>query len=297
MFDFLKGGQATLRVTLDRADKIYHAGETVHATVEVQGVKDLKIQNARIALVSREEYERRYEETSTDSDGSTSRDTVKQKQTDERPVWQHQFLGETTIKGSSSQSFSFDIPIPADALPTVEGGKILNYAWLVKTVLDRRLRGDVEDKQELYLLATPSNKPALAGEFGSSNEPGDALLSLRLSSTDFQLGDTITGELVIQPQKEFDVTEIRVELELIENVPQDEGNTFKDKQTVKLASSTHLTLGQNLNLPFQLKIPTGVPITCRTPHGSINWVLRGVLSRRMRGDTLVEQAITLSDAR
>lgn len=297
MFDFLKGGEAKLQVKLDRADKIYHAGETIHASVVVQGVKDLKIQKAQIALLSREEYERQYEETSTDSDGHTSTDTVKQKQTDERAAWQQQFLGETTIKGGSNQSFEFDIPIPPDALPTVDGGKILNFAWLVRTTLDRRLRGDVEDKQELYIVTAPTNKTPIAGTFGSSNAPGDAQLSLRLSSTDFAVGDTISGEFVIQPQKDYDVTEIRVELERIENVPQDEGNTVKDKQTVKLAGATHLTPGQNQSLPFQLKFSTGAPITCRTRHGSIIWVLRGVLARRMRGDTLVEQEIMLSDAR
>ncbi|MBI4673277.1 MAG: sporulation protein [Chloroflexi bacterium] len=293
MFDFLKGGQANVQVTLDRPNQIYGAGDTVHVTVNVQGVKDLKIQNAQIALVSREEYVRRYDERSTDSNGNSTIEENTRRETDERKVWQQQFLGETTIKGNSNQAFEFNVPIPPDALPTVDGGKILSFAWRVKTTLDRRLRGDVEDIQELYVIAKPYGNMGGAGEYGTSNEPGEARLSLRLSNTGAAVGETIAGELLIQPQKAFDATEIRVELERTEDVPQDKGNQQKEKQTVKMAGSTHLDPGQNLNMPFQIKIPSGAPFTCRTRHGSISWVLRGVLARRMRGDTSVEQEILL----
>lgn len=50
MFDFLKGGKANLSVTLDRATKSYAPGETIHATVRVEGVnhraRDLSVQRA-----------------------------------------------------------------------------------------------------------------------------------------------------------------------------------------------------------------------------------------------------------
>lgn len=289
MFDFLKGGKANLQVTLDRPQAIYAPGETIHVTVNVQGVKDLKIQGAKIALVSVEEYEYRYE--SRDSDGDTS--TTKSKTTEERPAWQNQFMGEATIKGNSNQNFEFSIPIPGDALPTVDGGKILNYSWAVKTTLDRRLAGDVEDKREVYLPAKGKGEMGGGGEFGFSNEPGDAEISLRIPGKEFAVGDTIKGELVVRPKKQFDVTEIRVELARRESVPRDEGNEFNESQPVKLASGTKLTPGQDLVLPFQLNISSSVPISCRTPHGSIVWTLRGVLARRMRGDTLAEQELVL----
>lgn len=292
MFDFLKGGKATLTVTLDRATKIYAPGETIHANVRVEGVKDLKIQAAKIALVSREEYEYKYE--TRDSDGDL--ETRTSKTTDELKVWEKQFLNETTIKANSNQTFEFDIPLPPNALPSVEGGNILNHEWLVKTTLDRKLAGDVEDKQTVYVLAPASNKMLGAGTYGSSNEPGEAELSLRVSNTQFAVGEIIAGEFIIRPQKDFDVTEIRVELERIESVPRDEGNTVQDAQTVKLAGGTKLTRGNEMVMPFQIKVPTSAPITCRTRHGSIEWMLRGVLSRRMRGDTIVEQEIFLYSA-
>lgn len=292
MFDFLKGGKANLTITLDRANKIYAPGETIHATVRVEGVKDLKIQRGVIALVSREEYE--YRDEYRDSDGDQKTRTVKT--SDEVKAWEQQFLGETTIKANSNQTFEFDMQLPSNALPSVEGGKILNHEWLVKTTLDRKLAGDVEDKQTVYVLTGASDKMLGAGTYGSSNEPGEAELLLRVPNTQFSIGGIVAGELVIRPQKDLDVTEIRVELERTENVPRDEGNIVKQKEQSRLAGGTKLTRGNEMVLPFQLKIPASAPITCRTRHGSIEWTLRGVLARRMRGDTQVEQEVYLYSA-
>jgi sporulation-control protein spo0M len=292
VFDFLKGGKAELKVTLDRPRAVYNPGDTIHAVVRVEGVKDLKIQSAKIALVSLEEYEYRYEGRDADGD----RETRKSKTTDEYRAWENQFLGETTVKGGTDQTYEFDLPLPPDAGPTVEGGKILNFSWLVKTTLDRRMASDVEDKQTIYVLSAPDPTARGAGEFGFANEPAEAEMRLRLPGTAFLAGDTISGELVIRPQKEFDVTEIRVELERLEVVPRDEGNQHKENQVVKLAGGTKLIPGQELILPFQLKIPPSVPITSRTRHGSIDWTVRGVLARRMRKDVFAQQEILLYSA-
>jgi len=293
MFDFLKGGKATIAVTLDRTNHAYAPGETIRATVNVQGVKDLKIQNGTLALVSREEYEYKYERNTTDSDGNTSSEDETSRQTDEKRVWEQQFLGETTIKSNTTQSFEFNVPIPSDVLPTVEGGQILNFDWLVKTTLDRKLSGDIEDKQEITLVVPPGGNSSGAGNFGIANEPGEAEMALRLPNQEFALGGTITGEIVIRPKKSFDATEIRIELSRREFVPRDRGNEYLKQEKLKLAGGTKLTAGQESTVPFQLKIPASLPITANLPHGSIAWTLRGILSRRMRGDTMVEQEVVL----
>ncbi len=291
MFDFLKGGKARVSVELDRPSAPYVPGETIHAKVIVQGEKDLKIQNGRVALVYREEYERRYQDRDTDSQGHTTHTSRKDWETDEQAVWQHQFLEETTIRGGSNQTFEFAMPLPQNAPPTLEGGKILRGQWLVKTTLDRKLAGDVEDKRETFVFHLPTGRMGGAGTYGYSNEPVDAEMQLVLSNKEFALGETITGELIIRPKKEFDVTEIRVETARQERVPQDEGNEHNENKAVKLAGGVKLAAGQELKYPFQLSLSTGSPITARTRHGSITWLLRGVLARRMRGDTHVEEEI------
>jgi sporulation-control protein spo0M len=285
MFDFLKGGKATLAVTLDRANKIYTPGETIHAKVNVQGVKDLQIQSGKIALVAREEFE----VVSEDSDDNS---TTKSKENEQVKAWEQAFLGETTVKGGSNETYEFNIPIPSDAMPTLEGGKILNLSWAVKTTLDRKLAGDVEDKQDVYIVPLPITRSA-PGNFGFSNEPADAEMTLKLSSKEFAVGETVSGELTIRAKKDFDVTEIRFELMYREAVPKDRGNEFKQEQKQKLAGGTKLTAGQELVYPFQLTIPGSAPLSARTRHGSIVWKARGVLSRRLRGDTFVEQELTV----
>lgn len=284
MFDFFKGGKATLAVTLDRPNRIYAPGETISAKVNVQGVKDLKIQSGKIALVAREEFQVRSE----DSEG----DTTTSRENQEVKAWEQAFLGETTVKGGSNETYEFTIPIPSDAMPTLEGGKILSLSWSVKTTLDRRLAGDVQDKQDIFIVA-PAPTRSAAGSFGFSNEPADAEMSLKLSSQEFAVGDAVSGELTIHPKKTFDVTEIRFELMYREHVPKDKGNEFKQEFKVKLAGGTKLTPGQDLALPFQVAIPGSAPLSARTRHGSIIWKARGVLSRRLRGDTIVEQELTV----
>ncbi len=287
MFDFLKGGKANLTVKLDRDNKIYAPGEIVHATVNVEGVKDLKIQSGIIALVRAEEYT--YSHQERDSDGDLS--SVKTKTTDETPVWRQQFLGESTIKGGSTQTFEFNLEIPKNGTPSIEDGKILNLTWLVKTTLDRKLASDTEDKQEIYVVVPAPQTPAGGGDLGISNEPSEAEMKLRLPKQNYVLGETIKGELLIQPKKDFDATEVRIEVVCREEVPREEGNTSERTEKIKLAGGTKLTSGQEVILPFEIQIPNARPITAQALHGSVMWNLRGVLARRMRGDTLVKQEI------
>ena len=56
MFDFLKGGKASVEVRVDQASQMYKPGDTVHATVTVKGEKDVKIHEGRIGLFFKEEY-------------------------------------------------------------------------------------------------------------------------------------------------------------------------------------------------------------------------------------------------
>ena len=294
MFDFLKGGKASVQLVLDRPRPVYAPGETVQAKVTVVGEKDLKIQQGRIALVYHEEYQYAHEERSTDSDGHTETSTEKSWATDEREVSKHVFLGETTIKAGSKQDFEFAFTVPNDALPSLEG-EIIKIKWLVKATLDRKLASYVVQKIEVYV---PSTAPETrAGDYGVSNEPGEAEMAFALGANAFARGEVIEGKLVIRPKKAFEANEVRVELEERERVPRDEGNEKTRTEKIKLAGSTKFEPGKEMVIPFQVTVSSSAPVTCRTPNGSITWKLKGVLARRFRGDTLVEQDIVASSVR
>ncbi len=297
MFDFLKGGKANVTVTLDRPVQPYYVGETVHARINIQGQKDLKIQEARVQLVCHEEYQYKYESRSTDSDGHTETSEETRWATDEQVVQRQQLMPEGTIPANFNQTFDFAAPIPAGSPPTCDGGRIVRVKWMVKVTLDRKMAADTETAADLLVFSTPTGQAGGAGQYGFSSEPADAQLHFVLADKEWTLGQTIHGQLVVQPQKAFDVSEIRVELVREEHVPRDRGNKYRQPGVVKLAGGTHLEPGQAQTYPFDIAIPASVPTTMRTRNSTVTWSLAGILARRLRSDTRVEEEVFVSSGR
>jgi sporulation-control protein spo0M len=297
MFDFLKGGKANVTVALDRPVGPYYLGETVHATITIEGQKDLKIQEARATLSYREEYQYRHESSYRDSDGHEHTRDETSWMTDEQVLQRQQLMKEGTIPGNFRQTFDFAATIPATAPPTCEGGQIVRVKWQLKTTLDRRLAGDVEAATDLLVFAAPPGRDVGASQYGHSNEPGEAELSFALPGKERVLGETIEGQLVVRPQKAFDASEVRVELVRVELVPRDRGNEHREPRVAKLAGRTRLEPGQTLTLPFRIDIPAPAPVTSHTRNSSITWRLSGILARSFRGDTRVEEEIFVYSGR
>jgi hypothetical protein len=168
---------------------------------------------------------------------------------------------------------------------------------VVKVTLDRKMAGDIEDRVDLPVFAGASGTSVQPIESGVSNEPDEADLIFSLPGKEWVMGETIAGRLQITPKKEFDVTEIRVELVRRERVPRDLGNERETMVPVKLSDGTRLKPGQNLALPFNIAIPSPVPATFRTPNSTLDWMLRGVLARRLRKDTIVEEQVFIFNGR
>lgn len=296
MFDFLKGGKANIKLALDRSNQVYVLGETIHATVTITGEKDIKVQQGRLEFVFHEEYQYRHRETERDSDGDSRTTTETTWKTDEPVLKKEVFFNETTIRAGSAQTFQVDLPIPLNAAPT-GAGKIVRIQWLVKAILDRRMASDISDKAEVYVFAPAPGRFVQAGSFGNSTEPGEAEMSLTLPGTEWVVGETIAGELQVCANKEFDVNEIRVELSRREFVPRDLGHEHVETIPVRVSGSTHLSVGQKLTFPFSIVIPTSAPITFNTSNSSVVWQLKGVLARRLRSDTRVEEQMYIYNQR
>ena len=49
------------------------------------------------------------------------------------------------------------------------------------------------------------------------------------------------------------------------------------------------------NSPFEIEVPAAAPPTFEACIGSITWLLRGVVARKLRSDTVIEQVITVYD--
>lgn len=313
MFGFLGGGKAHVTVTLDRAR--CQPGETIQAQVAVTGEKDLKIREGRVALICFEENQYRYEERHRDSNGHMETHDRWEWQKAQNEAGRQVILGEGTVQGGSAQSFACSFMVPPDALPSCPEGKIVRVRWAVKATLDRKMAGDVDDEAEVLVFRTP---PGLSGKgpFGSSNQPGEAALSLAIPSLEWALGETIEGQLVVRPEKSFGVSEVRVELVRIEQVhgaPEPavtvrvgvdlglQGRRVKPNQAeqvvkVKVAGGRKLEAGREVAFPFRVAIPIA-PVSAQLHDATVRWVLKGILARTLRSDTQVEQEIMVYGAR
>jgi hypothetical protein len=290
MFDFLKGGKIDLKVTFDRAPALYFPGESILATISLDSEKELKIKEGRVVLFYRDKFEYTTTTQTTDSDGNTETSTSKNWRSDDYEQAQDLFiLGETTIPKGFAQTYDFVAQVP-ESFPTTYRGKIIIVQWLVKATLDRKLAGDINAEAEATVLVAPTGERAPV-QLGQSDEPGEADFSFELPDEEWVSGETISGSLVIRPQKSFEATEVRVELVQSEHVSYDEGNTNENTIKVKLAGKTKLNPSETLRLPFQVQIPQTCAPSGSAGHWSVTWKLKGVLARFLRKDTFGEAVI------
>ena len=295
MFNFLKGGKVNLSVAIDRPNGIYFPGETVHARVTLTSDKEAKFQEGRVALLYQEKFQYRSLQHSTDSDGHSETDEVYRWKTNNQEVARQVFLGEVNLAKGTAQTYDFQAQVPASAPPTCPG-TIIQVQWLAKATLDRKLLGDINAEAPLTVLVTPAGDRA-AGQYGQPTDAGEAQMSFTLPGLEWCAGETLTGTLSINPQKNFDATEVRVELEQTEYVPYDRGNQKVNAVKMKLAGKTKVMAGQPLSFPFQVTVPQPCSPSGSTMNWSVTWKLKGILARFMRKDTAVEQELRVYSAR
>jgi hypothetical protein len=295
MFNFLKGGKVNLTVAIDRPSGIYFPGETIHARISLDSEKELKFQEGRVALLYQEKYQYCTVQHHTDSKGHHHTETVYRWMTNDQEVARQVLLGETILPEGSARSFEFDAQIPASAPPTCPGN-IIQVRWLVKATLDRKLSSDINTEVSLVVLVSPAGTQ-IPGQSGLSNEPDEARLTLELPGMDWVAGDTIEGTLLVTPQKNFDATEVRVEVEQTEYVAYDRGNQKVTAVKLKLAGKTRLTSGETLRFPFNIQIPQPCSPSVSSNNWSVTWKLKGILARLLRKDTAVEEGIKVYTGR
>jgi sporulation-control protein spo0M len=291
MFDFLKGGKATIEMTIDHPSQVYKLGDTIHATVTVKGVKDVKIHEGRIGLFFKEEYQYRHTTRDRDSNGHMHTNTHTSWATNEQEVTRQVIIPEGNIPANYNQTFEFSTTIPSNAPPTCDGGKIVRVSWYIKATLGRKLATDFEDKVDLKVMNPAPGKATQLSEYGYPREPDTAGMVLVLPGKEFKLGETIQGKLGIMPKKDFSSSEVRLELVRKEYVPRDDGNESVAEIKTQLCGKREIKAGEDFVLPFSLTIPDPSPITYSSNNASISYTIKGVLGRVLHTDPVVEEEI------
>lgn len=284
MFDFLKGAKVNIQVNLERP--YYFPGEAVKATVTVQAEKETQVEEGQIVLYCREEYKVEEEERDSDGDMHTTTRWVR----DETKVANKVILNQASLPAGIAQTFEFAEKLAPNALATGEG-KTLKVKWFVKASLGRKMALDWNAEKEVTVVIAPPAKSNHPAEFGTSNKPGEVELAFALPSREWVTGETIAGELLVNPKKDFEINEIKIKLEHVETV-KGEGDTKIEDQSVKPMGKVKMSSGQSLRYPFKLILPAAQLPTGATMHGSVSWKLSASLARGfLKGSYDVETEI------
>jgi len=123
-------------------------------------------------------------------------------------------------------------------------------------------------------------------------------ISVTLDKSECCLREPLTGKVNVTAAEDFDVDEIRLELEATEWTQATQsmniGGTTKSvtaKQETKLHDGKvtlqgrmHLTSGFNQDFPFSVNLPPGVPPTYRGRNARNTWKIKGVMAVKGRPD-------------
>jgi hypothetical protein len=294
MFSFLKPTKINLNVQLDPDALVYIPGQTIRARFSVENDREVKIQGLRFAVFYNEYYEYREEVSEIDDDGGTSRSVKTSNRSNETEVFRFDPLLESNL-APGRLDYETAFTLGRDALPSCEG-KIAALNWYAKATLDRKLAADINTRVGFRVLSLVPEVLTPPGQYGVSNQPGEAQLCFDLPNKEVINNTALMGSLRVAPVKSFEVKEIRLELVCREFVPDvtRTGNTnTRETVAAKMPIAGKFTLqpGQPVEIPFIFQLPAQIPPTASLNVGKISYTLKGILARSLRGDTFVEEEI------
>ena len=298
---FEKGADVTL--TVDRPQGPYHPGDTVRATIALQVDKPVKVREVRVTLLLQQKYktlvEREVQQTAsttttnppaTPPTTTTTKETVEEMSTNEKEVDKQIPIREGTL--NAGQTVEVALRIPPDAVPVYLSPNIETH-WVIKVTVDRPMASDSNAEMQLPLIVPPPGHYAKPGEFGSAINMNAAALRFNLPKLEYVNGETLNGELIVEPREAFEGREIRIELLHEERVT--EGSKPNEltttDQKMQIAGTTKLEPGSNQTYDFSLAIaPKGQP-TYVDPQASSRWILKATVDRPWASDAEVTQEI------
>jgi hypothetical protein len=282
---FEKGADVTL--TLDRPQGPYYPGDVVHATVSLQVDKPVKVREVRVVLIAKQSYKAQVKQEDT-----TTKETriVDSMVNEEKEIDKQIPIREGTL--NAGQTVTADLRIPADAVAPYHSDYIETH-WLVKVTVDRPMAGDSNAEIELPLIVPAPGLYAKQGEFGNGTGLDVAALRFNLPKLEFVQGETLSGELIIEPRQDFEAREIRLELLHQEHISA--GDQARDVETsdqkVQLAGTTPLTHDKAVRYDFSFAVaPKGQP-TAVAPKGTSRWILKATVDRPWASDAEVTQEV------
>jgi hypothetical protein len=277
-------GRPTVAITPER--QVYLPGEEVRALVQIRGGGELELQEIRVELRRLQRYA--YEKRERNNEGRYRWD--REWRTDEL-VCDVRRIGEAgTLQDGMVIEQVVSLRLPSSAEGTGSGG-LLTTTWDVHLVLNRRMAIDVTATAQIVVLAPAALFAGRIAEGWRGNEPNECAVAFQLPTRQIRAGGVLQGTMIVHARKAVEPRSLRVELERVEKtVPGHSSYTVRgrnDATTVlkqPVAGAGTLPFDTPVSVPFSLQVPAELPPTTFAAHGTIRWLLRGVVDIRFAGD-------------
>jgi hypothetical protein len=130
----------------------------------------------------------------------------------------------------------------------------------------------------------------------------DSTINLKFENYSVTLGENLSGSLNVYAREDFDVTEVRCELQCVERarvikqvydaqlrrtLPREvEESAVLFSARPVLTGATHMTNGETRDFPLSINFPAGGRPTCQGIDRKVTWTIKGVIAVDNRPDVV-----------
>lgn len=286
-------GRPKVVITPERP--VYLPGDEVRAMVQIRSEGDLELQEVRVELRRLQRYS--YQQRVRNSNGHYHWET--ETLTDELVCDVRRILDAGTLQEGMVVEQIVSLRLPATAEGSGNGG-LLDTTWDVNLVLNRQMAIDVTASANIVVLSPAALFAERIATDWRGNQPDVCSVAFQVPTRQVRLGSLLQGTLIIHARQAVEARSLRVELQRVEATmpgPSSyETSGRNDDTTVlkqQIAGSGTLPFDTPVMVQFGLAIPEGLPPTTFTAHGTIRWLLRGVVDRSFATDYWGEIEVNL----
>ncbi len=290
-------GEAMLRIEIDADEEPFSPGGVVTGYVHIEAGDRLRTLGGSLTLRCQGSY-------MYDRPGTSEQPLTFVRNSHDYVLETYRIIPALSLRAGARMRYPFQVPIPDSALPTHRG-----YGCTIRWTLSAALEGPARAtpaEEELTIVSAPRSAPTISDPEARLARTSSAWcdLGLQLGAANFLEGEFVTGRVLVVPRKDLVVSELRVLLLRVENIPSGDNHTVYvtgwDPQTghflgqsrpadngttyvwledeTDLREADRLQAGQPREFSFRLQIPRQYRPTLVTNEGSTTWRVGAVLS-------------------
>lgn len=289
----LRPHQVEIDLTLDRAEA--RAGEVLGATISVSGPDASRLSALVVELGYTGEFDYRAPEPAPagllepiDSHGATGSGPSGPER-----VGSAEVLVASAELSPDPGRFELDLELPADAPGS---GREL-AGWWVRARAERR-RGDSLCAEAPFRLVREAPARDAADQWVEGD--GICTVELRLDFNTLLAGGTLSGAVVLTAKSATKPADVSIGFERRRtSFPENEepsGPWLRRIESTDAARGAELTVGEPLELPFELELPADLAPTCEARDSAIAYELQAFVSYGLTANDVVRREVLLGTA-